>query len=647
MPLATISPVVGRIDVQTSFNEKELIKRVPGAAYDGTRKTWHVPLTWPACIQLRGVFGVELKISPELNDWARAEKSSRVTTALELRALLEPIGDHARYTTKLFPFQHAGVDFIEAGESVLIGDEMGTGKTIQALESLSRGQQLYGDSLPALVICPNSTKTNWAREVGVWYPAATPYVIGGSLKQRRDALAKARRDPMAIVIINIEGVRGHSRLAPYGSVHLKKCAVCDKKMGDPNLSETRCEVHPKELNGFGFKTVILDEAHRIKESKSLQTRACWAVGHDESVQRRWALTGTPIANDPSELWSIMHFLEPQEYPRRTAWIERYCLQAWNGFGGLSVVGIIPEHREEFFNVLNPRFRRMTKALVLPQLPPKIRTTVKVQMSVKQAKAYHEIESGLVTRLENGQLLVARSNLAAQIRLLQLAGSYCTIEQETLPLHVTSECPCYGRGLNAHAEDCGLGIRIVLTPTDPSPKIDALEEIIDQAGGKQLVVCAEQRKLIELAAKRLTKKGVKYGLITGKVDQWDRKKALDDLDAGRIQVLMFTSKAGGTGLNMTAADTIVYLQQSWSMIENKQSEDRVHRIGSEKHESIHVITIITEDTIEEAQTERYLEKLRRLDEITRDRAVQLAAGLATTELDQLEAQIMGSYLGDPT
>lgn len=595
MAYAEYNPTRNRIDVTTRYEEKELIKAIPGSKYHGEEKIWSVPATFVACVQLRGLFKSELHVSPALNAWAAQERVHRIDQAMALRTKLEP---ETWVNKLLYPFQEAGQDFLGVAGSALLGDEMGTGKTIQALVTLKEEGYPEVGMLPALVICPNSTKYNWVEEAMKWFPEANPYVITGGVVQRRKLLQQALKDPKALVIINIEGTRGHSRLAAYGSIHLNDA-----------------ERQPKELNEIPFRTVVFDEAHRMKDPKSKQTRAAWAVGHGSTVQHRFALTGTPIANDPSDLWSILHFIAPEEFPTRSKFIDRYCLQAWNSYGGLSVIGVQPETRDEFQKIIGPRFRRVTKDEVLTQLPRKQRQLIKVEMTPKQAKAYREMESQLATRVDGG-VIVAASNLTAQIRLLQFAGSMCDILPDG-----------------------------TVTPVDPSPKVDALLDIIDAAQGKPIVACAVQRKLIELAAKRLDKEKIRYGLITGAVDEWTRKQNLKKFQDGELPVLLFTIQAGGTGLNMTAADTIVFIQRDWSMVNNRQAEDRVHRIGSEVHESINVIDIVTEGTVEETVLTRYLEKVHRLDQITQDRARAKANGLAVTELDELESFIMNAHLGE--
>lgn len=614
-----------RIIVATSWNEKELVKAIPGSRWNATDKEWSVPLTMPACSQLKGSFPETLTVGPLLTQWIWHEYDTRVKLAMALRERFDDPDGGIHNDSRLYEFQRIGVEWLVRAGSGLLGDEMGTGKTIQVLTAMRLLQEDGKATLPALVIAPNSVKLNWAKEAATWLPMATPYVLTGSATVKAKLIAAAAQDPTALVVTNFESTFRLSRLAGYGSIRLARCKECDKEYGSPTLKLAQCEVHPRPLNKIPFKTVIVDEAHRIKDPKAKQTRATWALGSATSVTRRWALTGTPVANDPSDLWSLGRFFAPDEYPTKSKFVDRYCLQAWNNHGGLDVVGINPEHKEEFYKIFDPRFRRMPKALVLTQLPPKIRQTRLVEMTPKQKKAYDEVQSRLLTRLADGTILVAKSDLSAQIRLLQLASSYCTVDDNGFPEDPT---------------------RWTVLLSEPSPKVDELMVVLEELGDRSVVIAAEQRKLIELAARRLEKAGISYGLITGAVDAYDRQQALDAFQRGELRVLLFTLKAGGTGLTMTAADTIVFLQRSWSMIDNKQGEDRVHRIGSEKHQSINVIDIVTQDTVEETQIMRLYEKSRRLEEITRDRATLLKAGKSIVHLDDEENKIMNSFLGEP-
>lgn len=592
-----------KIVVQTHWNEKELVKKIPGSRYDGELRLWVLPVSWAACVQLRGFFGPALTIGPELTRWAADERDTRIDDAIKIRALTDPLTP-AGWNEKLYPFQVAGVDFLEQAESALLGDEMGTGKTIQALQSVD-------DEGPLLVICPNAVKHNWRREVERWTSRLTPYVVEGGAVARKKIIDEASQDPTAIVIANFEALRAHSRLAAYGSQRLRSCVDCDPSSRE---KPTTCERHPRDLNLIPFRVVIVDEAHRIKDPNAKQTRACWALGEGESVRRRFALTGTPIANDPSDLWSIMHFVYPLEYPRKTAFVDRYCLLSWGTYGGMEVKGLRPDTRDEFYKFFDPRFRRLTKAEVLPQLPPKIRTKREVALSPKQLKAYSDIESSMVTRLPDGSVMVARDDLVSQTRLLQFASASMQSTED--------------------------GFRMC----DPSSKVDQLIEDLLDLGDAQVAVSAEHRQLINLAAIRLDKHKISYGLITGGQKPWERDVALRDFQAGKLRVMLYTLKAGGTGLTMTAAGTLIRLQRSWSMIDNTQGEDRHHRIGSEIHRSVNIIDYVATGTVEDAQTERLWEKSERLEEINRDRARLKTAGLATNELDVAETEILASHLG---
>lgn len=616
------------IDVTTAWTDAELVKTIPGSRWDGTRKIWTVPLTWAACLQLRGVFGQALEVGPGLAEWSMNDYTTRVEPAMRLRTDVTRSSD-AGFDQRLYDFQTSGAEFLRVARCALLGDDLGMGKTAQVLANLAALERHGETPFPALVICPNGVKPGWVNQLDLWKIDANPYVVTGSAAQRKKIIESARSDPRAIVIINIEAVRLLSRLAPYGSVALRRCRGCDRH-GEENLSEARCEVHAKPLNRFGFRSVILDEAHRIKEPSSKQTRAVWAVAHDSSVEFRVAMTGTPVANHVGDLWSIMHFLVPREFPTRGKFIDTYGLLSWNGFGGADLVGIKPDRRDEFYRIIDPRFRRTPKALVLTQLPRVVRVQRHVEMTPKQEKAYRELESSFITTMDNGEVLITPDNLMNALRLLQLSSSYCDVRwvpdpQPDDPEHMRAE----------------------VTLTEPSPKLDAMEEEYEALGGEQVVVVAESRQLIELAARRFKKNKIPYGLIVGGMSDVERWESIQNFKSGHSRAMLMTIKAGGTGIDgLQVASTMFALQRSWSMVDNVQVDGRVDRIGSERHKSVVIVDFVALNTIEErVQIPRLLQKYERLEEINRDR-LRLGEA-ARVSLDQRETTIINSSLGVPS
>lgn len=619
----------GEIFVKTNWTEKDLGEQVPGLNYRSARPDreagWYGPLSWGTIVVLHGIFGARLEVGEHLREWINW-CWSWITPALQHREATEVTGDWNDGTVfdRLYSYQKIGANFMGMiPDGVLIGDEMGTGKTPTTLTALGRIHRTSHDALPALVICPNSVKHQWAEEAAIWLPEANPYVIGGGMQTRRKLLAEAHQDPHSLTIINFEAVRGHSRLAPYGSVRLVRCRSCGGP-ADTDVTPQRCHKHPKELNGMVFRTVIVDEAHRMKDPTSQQTRACWAVQHGPTVKRRWALTGTPIATDVGDLWSIMHGIAPLDFPTKTEFIQRFALLGWSRHASLDIVGIRPDTRPEFDQLVQPRFRRVLKDIVLPQLPAKVRTYREAPMSAKQAKIYEQMKEEMFAEVEDGDVIFSPTNLTKATRLLQFSSSYAKVEQVGVK------------------EDGSPEYKVDLI--EPCPKIDVLLEIIEEMGDRQLAVCAMSRQLIELTAARFDslKSPITYRQITGAIPQAVRPHQIRDFQSGQAQVMLFTVGAGGVGVNLTAADTIVFLQRSWSMLENKQAEDRVHRVGSERHESISIIDVIAPDTIEVDQRRKLWAKEMRLEELVQDRARLAAAGL---DISQYDAQ-MNEVLNGP-
>jgi SNF2 family DNA or RNA helicase len=595
------------IAMTTTFSEKDLVKSIPGSGFKFGR--WRVPASWGSCQALRGVFGQRLEIGPLLHDWSWNEYNTRVGPANEIRMVPEWAGGVVT-EPGLYPFQDVGAEFLVRAVRGLLTDDLGTGKTTQTISAIRRLHAWGRDPFPVCVICPNTVKsiwfTEWARDIPRGDPDVVVFDITGSMVKRRKLFSEAREAIAAgykvAVVINIEAVRIHSRLAPYGTVRLSDS-----------------EKEKKELNDIDFHTVVIDEAHRIQDPKAKQTRACWSVQHGKEVKFSFGLTGTPIGDHAGNLWSVMHGIAPEDYPVKTKYIERYCMQGWSPFGGLNITGVIPEHKQEFENILNPRMRRMPKSLVLPFLPPVVRPEPRyVEMTPKQRKAYKQMEDDMLTKLEDGSYVFATNSLTKNVRLLQFSSAFATVD-DMGEVHLS----------------------------EPSSKLDELDAIIDEMDRQPLVVVAESSQLIYLAQARMEKRGITYRLITGDISLPQRKVNIEDFQGGKAQVMLMTIKAGGVGITLTRAGVIVFLQRSWSMIDNTQCEGRVHRIGSEIHDKVVIIDMVAAGTIEEEQIPRLQEKMKRLQEILRDREVLLHNGNleAVAQLDAEKGRIEGSMLWD--
>ena len=583
-----LDPDGQHIRIEAEWRYKELCKSLPGAKWKD--EVWRVPLSWSSCLALRSTFRTDLVIGPGLAGWANSERVSRIDPAMSLREV-ETLDDPEN--EDLFPHQRAGVAFLSTARRALLADEPGLGKTAQAIRGLKQIHDSGEDVFPALVVCPNTLKKNWAREFSKWWPGVNVQVIKGTAAQRKKQFAN---EDAQVFCINWESLRSHSRLANYGGVGLKRCRDCGGE--DESITLTRCEVHPRELNAIDFKSVIADEIHRSKDPKSKQSRALKAASGDAEI--RFALTGTPIANNVVDMWSILHWVSEENWPTKTKWIDRFVDTMMNAFGGLVVLGVKPHMQEEFYATINPHMRRMLKARVLPFLPEIMTERRDIEMSAKQKKAYDQMRDTMIAELEgdgSSDVVVAPSVLTQTTRLVQLANSYAETHVDT--------------------ETGEMTIRLA----EPSCKVDSLMDDIKNGdfGEDSVAVCAVSRQLIELLSAAMTKASIPHGLITGAQDEDERQQAIDDFQSGKTKWILFTAQAGGVGVTLTAARRLVMLQRPWSLVDYKQALDRVHRIGSEIHDSIVIMDYVTEGTIEERVIQALDSKADNFDEVVRDRA----------------------------
>lgn len=581
MPLAEIDGVAGRevIYVNTEYHDKHLMQQLPGARYNRQSQHWTAPLSWPTCVALRGLFGDKLTIGDKLRKWAWDIRNQRIIPAMTLRDLLElpanydvpyldEIEDDSKY--RLYAYQRVDLAFLLANKRAILANPPGLGKTGVCIRFMQVLERMRKNPFPAVVICPNSLKfTTWQEEIEAWAPDLIVQVVDGGAMTRRKQL-----EMMAdIYVINWESARLHTRLAGYGTIELS-----DK------------DVLPKELNHLNPRTVIMDEAHRLKDPRSQQTRAAWAVAHQ--AEFRVAATGTPVADNVGDLWGLGHCIEEDWFPAKTKFLDRYADVSLNFFGGAEILGVKAENRNELYGIIDPIMRRVPKEAALPQLPPKLPVQIRyTPMTAKQQKAYNEMESSMIAMLND--ILVAPNPLSKLTRLLQFASAAAEIDENG---------------------DVKLSA--------PSSKIDDMVDFLEEMGEDPLVVAAESRQLIELAAARLDKLKITYGLITGAQTSHERSLAVRAFQEGRIRVILMTLGAGAEGITLTRGNTMLFMQESWSEIKNLQAQDRVYRIGSERHDFVRIVKQVTPNSVEQRKISVLAEKRGRMEEIVRDESTLL-------------------------
>lgn len=584
--------VDGRIELTVKLVEGELAASLPGSKYDGT--VWRMDLSWPAAVQLRGVFGPTLEVGEALNEALWQMRQTKIDPLLQLRvsqdcALEGPTAE------KLYPPQRAGTAFMYLAERCIQGDKPGSGKTLQTIAAIKLAAAVHGDAavFPVLIVAPGKVLRSWRKhlkEMTDW-PFAQ---LGNTAAKRRkslDPMLEGAEDAPKVVLVNWEGVAPVSRLERFGNI---------------TLSEK--DKTPKALNEIQWGTVVADEAHRIADRKAKQTRAIKAVAFGTPsvgtgpARFRFALTGTAVVNNAADIWSLLNFVDPVAWPAYSKFVDRYAETRWNHWGSLEIGGVRAEHAEEFYKALDPYFVSRPREIILPWLPdepePEVYT---VQMPPKQAKAYKEMVKEMLAGVEDDGVLVATSPLVQATRLEQLAQSYGSMVDK-------------GR----RDEQTGAVLEDFL-PGLPSCKVDAMLEILEDNEGIPLVFFMESRQLLELCATALDKKKIAYSQLVGGQTEEESEAEEANFEAGLTRVALCLYGVAAEGINsLVSAPTLIRLQKSWSMVKNTQAKDRIIRDG-QKAEKLRVIDVVTEGTVEEWRMVRIGEKEATLEQVVRSEA----------------------------
>ena len=465
----------------------------------------------------------------------------------------------------------AMVQLATAGGAALFS-EMGSGKSLVVAGTL----KLYKIT-PALIVCPPSVLYNWRNELARFGIEST--IIDGTPAQKRKLMETLDLDVTPVVICSYGVAKKLTRLARYGSTALKRCNPCG---GHHDIPEDRCEVHERFLNTIKWGAVIVDEAHRIRDPHTANTRAVWHLA--EHAPYRWFLTGTPIESNAKEFWSILHAIDPVEHPSSSKYQDRYLLTSQTFWGETEIIGLHPGTKAEFDEVTRWRWRRDTK-VGMPETVYEVRTT---QLSPKALKAYRQMEKQLMAEVgmaDSGDttVLLAANHMVKYGRLLQIANATCEIEAD--------------------------GSVIM---SDPSDKLDLFMDTIEDHP-EPVIAWFASVKLLKLASARLDKKGIKHVVIHGETAPTAREAAVQAFQNGDVDLILLNPAAGGEGITLTRARVSIWVMRPASSIQNSQADERNNRYGVQ-HDELLCIDLIAEGTIEEHALSRLYTKKSALQEV---------------------------------
>lgn len=488
----------------------------------------------------------------ELEAWALEQVQARSASG-------EPISYTPPAGLVPYPWQAEAAGMFARVGGNLYSDDPGTGKTVSALLAIMERELRHpGDALPALIVAPASVCSSWLSAIDAW--------LGPSWLRAVDHRGPRR---------SVDRIRQYS----------------------PELVVTSYDTMTRDVDALAkiaWGTLVLDEHHLIKNRKAKRTQAATKLGG--KTRHAIALSGTPLTHSPDDVFATLRVLDPQTWPDHDRYVSRYCDTVPDDYGE-KVVGLRADRAGEFYAAMAGSWRRVTKADALPFLPPKVYGRRTVTMPPKWRKAYDEFAATMTADLPDGSALDVMSVLTQLTGLMAMTAGPCRVEYEP---NADPEKPDH--------------VHVYLEPG--SWKVEALAEVLAERPDQQVLVFSPSRQLIELAAARLEADGVSFARVVGAQTPRTRDAEVAAFQAGQRRVMLATTQAGGVGITLTAASTVVFLSRPFSLVDALQAEDRAHRIGSERHESIEIIDIVTENSIDQ-----------RVAAILRERGQSLAEFLA--------------------
>ena len=464
-------------------------------------------------------------------------------------------------TSELRQYQITGFKWLKTLDNYKFGgilaDDMGLGKTIQLLAVIQSYLEEEKNPNPSIVVCPSSLSLNWKNEINKFAPNIKTIVIHGNAEERANQIGNKEKYNLVITSYDL----------------LKR------------------DIEEYKAQNYTFKYIIADEAQYIKNNNTQNAKVIKEI----KAETRFALTGTPIENSLSELWSIFDFIMPG------------YLYSYRKFKEIYEVPIVKESDEWVLKklkmLIEPFILRRTKQEVLTELPDKTVSILNNEMQDEQLKIYTSYMANAKREVneelkENGFEKSQMKILALLMRLRQI---------------------------------CCHPSLFISNYTGESSKLNQCIEVIKDAvlSGHKILLFSSYSSMLEIIGEELKKENIKHFKLTGQTKVGDRLKLVEEFNnSSDIKVFLISLKAGGTGLNLIGADMVIHYDPWWNLSAENQATDRTYRIGQKKN--VQVYKLITKDSIEE-----------RIYELQEKKA-ELAKSMLSTETTFMKQANKGRY-----
>lgn len=457
----------------------------------------------------------------------------------------------ADYLSRTKPFEHQMESFNYAltHNKFLLGDEQGLGKTKQALDiAVARKHKMRH----CLIVCGvNNLKWNWYKEVEI-HTNEKAHILGSRVNRKGKTVIGSSAE----------------RLADLKQIHDEYFLITNIE----TLRDKSIQSQIKKMCSDGIiGMTIIDEIHKCKNSQSKQGKAI----HCCCSYYRLALTGTPLMNNPVDLYNVLKWLEVENHSL-TYFKNLYC--EMGGFGGYEIIGY--KNLDHLENSLNKNMLRRRKEEVL-DLPPKIYTDELLDLDSSQDKLYRDVTNQIIEDID--RIMLLPNPLTELIRLRQVTSN---------PNILTSK-------------------------NITNVKYDRILDILESTTDK-VIIFSNWTKVINPLYIKLSSLGYNPALVTGESKDpiLEMNKFQSD---NTCKVILGTTPALGTGYTLTAANTVIFIDEPWSKAIKDQAEDRCHRIGTKG--TVNIITLICKDTIDERIHQIIKDKGELSDRIVDGKAVQ--------------------------